>query len=49
MLLTMVNLTSYKVTTISGLSSKKKQPIPFYDYVHSPHELDYLSTITSPI
>ena len=34
----------YKVTTITGLSSKKKQPIPFYDHVHSPHELDYLST-----
>lgn len=33
----------YKVTTITGLSSKKKQPIPFYDHVHSPHELDYLS------
>lgn len=34
----------YKVTTITGLSSKKKQPIPFYDHVHSPNELDYLST-----
>lgn len=33
----------YKVTTITGLSSKKKQPIPFYDHVHSPNELDYLS------
>ena len=33
----------YKVTTITGLSSKKKQPIPFYDHVHSPFELDYLS------
>ena len=33
----------YKVTTITGLSSKKKQPIPFYDHVHLPHELDYLS------
>ena len=34
----------YKVTTITGLSSKKKQPIPFYDHVHSLNELDYLST-----
>ena len=34
----------YKVTTITGLSSNKKQPIPFYDHVHSPFELDYLST-----
>lgn len=34
----------YKVTTITGLSSNKKQPIPLYDHVHSPHELDYLST-----
>ena len=25
------------------MSSKKKQPIPFYDYVHSPNELNYLS------
>lgn len=33
----------YKVTTITGLSSKKKQPIPFYDHVHSPNEQDYLS------
>ena len=33
----------YKVTTITGLSSKKKQLIPFYDHVHSPFELDYLS------
>lgn len=33
----------YKVTTITGLSSKKKQPIPFYDHVHSLNELDYLS------
>lgn len=33
----------YIVTTITGLSSKKKQPIPFYDHVHSPNELDYLS------
>ena len=33
----------YKVTTITGLSSKKKQPIPFYDHVHSPNELDFLS------
>ena len=33
----------YKVTTITGLSSKKKQPIPFYDHVHSPNELNYLS------
>lgn len=33
----------YKVTTITGLSSKKKQPIPLYDHVHSPNELDYLS------
>ena len=33
----------YKVTTITGLSSKKKQPIPFYDHVHSSNELDYLS------
>jgi len=33
----------YKVTTITGLSSKKKQPIPFYDHVHSPFELDFLS------
>ena len=32
------------VTTITGLSSKKKQPIPFYNHVHSPNELDYLST-----
>lgn len=34
----------YIVTTITGLSSKKKQPIPFYSHVHSPNELDYLST-----
>lgn len=34
----------YKVTAITGLSSIKKQPIPFYDHVHSPFELDYLST-----
>lgn len=34
----------YKVATITGLSSNKKQPIPFYDHVHSPFELDYLST-----
>ena len=33
----------YIVTTITGLSSKKKQPIPLYDHVHSPNELDYLS------
>lgn len=33
----------YKVTTITGLSSKRKQPIPFYDHVHSPNELDFLS------
>ena len=33
----------YKVTTITGLTSHKKQPIPFYDHVHSPNELDYLS------
>ena len=33
----------YKVTAITGLSSKKKQPIPLYDHVHSPNELDYLS------
>ncbi len=33
----------YIVTMITGLSSKKKQPIPFYDHVHSPNELDYLS------
>lgn len=33
----------YIVTTITGLSSKKKQPIPFYDHVNSPFELDYLS------
>lgn len=34
----------YVVTTITGLSSKKKQPIPMYDRVHSPNELDYLSS-----
>ena len=33
----------YIVTTITGLTSKKKQPIPLYDHVHSPTELDYLS------
>lgn len=33
----------YKVTTITGLSSQRKQPIPLYDHVHSPNELDYLS------
>lgn len=33
----------YKVTTITGLSVNKKQPIPFYDHVHSPNELNYLS------
>lgn len=33
----------YKVTTITGLSSNKKQTIPFYDHVHSPNELNYLS------
>lgn len=31
------------VTTITGLSDKRKQPIPFYDYVHSPNEENYLS------
>lgn len=34
----------YKVTTITGLSSDKKQPIPLFDHVHSPLEMDYLST-----
>ena len=33
----------YKVTTITGLTSHRKQPVPFYDHVHSPFELDYLS------
>ncbi len=33
----------YKVTTITGLSSKKKQPIPFYNRVHSPNEFGFLS------
>ncbi len=33
----------YIVTTITGLSDKRKQPIPFYDRVHSPNEHDYLS------
>ena len=33
----------YIVTTITGLSSKKKQPIPLYDHVHSPNEINYLS------
>lgn len=33
----------YIVTTITGLSDKRKQPIPFYDDVHSPNEHDYLS------
>ena len=31
------------VTTITGLSTFKKQPIPFFEHVHSPNELDYLS------
>lgn len=33
----------YIVTTITGLSDKRKQPIPFYDHVHSPNEENYLS------
>lgn len=33
----------YKVTTITGLSGGRKQPLPLFDQVHSPFELDYLS------